>query len=96
MSDSVVGEQRVEPADEVVEVGYVRHHVVRDDHIGGPVSFSHRLRALDTEESDDRRNADRLSGRRGTRSGVDAQRRHTRGNDVAEEVPVVAGHFNDE
>ena len=36
--DPVVGEQHGEPADEVVEVGYVRHHVVRDDHVGGPVA----------------------------------------------------------
>ena len=74
----------------------MRHHVVGDDHVGGPVRVPHRLAALDAEEPDDRRDADRLGGGRGAGRGIDAERRHTRGHDVAQEVPVVARHFDDE
>ena len=46
----VVGEQDRHAADEVVELWHVRHHVVRDDHVGRAVLGADPLGELDAEE----------------------------------------------
>ncbi len=58
----VVGEQRREPADEVIEVGDVRHDVVGDDYIGRPMIVADRERAARRRRS--RRSSVRRSPRR--------------------------------
>ena len=93
---AVVGEHCLEPTDEVVEIGHVRHDVVGDHDVGGAVLGADGAGTVTTEEAHDGGHADRLGGGRRTGRGIDAQRADTRRHDVAQQVAVIARHLDDE
>ncbi len=94
--EAVVGDADPQRLHEVVEVGDVRHHVVRHDGIGRAVLGDDGPGELRAEEVDDRRHArrDRRRGRAGR--GVDAQHGDAALDEVLQEVAVVAGDLDHE
>ncbi len=94
--DAVVGQEDGHALDEAVEIGDVGHHVVGDDHVGGPPFVAELLRQLGAEELGERGHSDLLGGLRLPRRGIDAEHRNPLLDEVAQEVAVVAGHLDDE
>ncbi len=93
---AVVGEQRGEAADEVVDVRDVGHDVVGHDDVGRPVLGPDGVGGLHPEEVDDRGHADGGRCGSGPRRRVDAERPHASREEVAEQVAVVAGDLDGE
>ena len=77
--ETVVGNKSRKSADEVVQVGDVRHHVVGDDDICRSVIVTDLFCEFLPEEIDNRRDARILSRCRWTRRGIDAERANTVG-----------------
>ena len=88
-------EQHLEAAGDVVQVGHVRVDVVGDDQVRRAVGGEQGLRERDAEELRQRRDALGARGLGDVAGRVDAQDGDPAGDEVAEEVAVVAGHLDD-
>ena len=86
--------QHFDAADEVVDVGNVRQHVVAEEDICTSMLGSDFGRGLAPEESHDGRNTlvDRAPGH--VRRRFDAQHRHTAGDEMLQQVAIVAGDLH--
>ena len=93
--DAVGGEQRGHAADEVVEVGHVREHVVAQQQVGSRALVAEPRRQLGAEELDQRRDPAFLRRRRDVGRRLDAEDGQLALDEVLEEVAVVAGDLDD-
>ena len=93
--DAVGGEQRGHAADEVVEVGHVREHVVAQQQVGSRALVAELRRQLGAEELDQRRDPAFLRRRRDVGRRLDAEDGQLALDEVLEEIAVVAGDLDD-
>ena len=92
----VVGEQVRHAGNEVVRVRNVGHHVVGDDHVGGPTLGAQPLCCAQAEELLERLDPD-VAGRLGLpRSGIESDGGDAFVDEVLEQVAVVARNFDDQ
>src|SRR6266540_971044 len=89
-------EQHGEPRDEAVQVGHVREHVVRVDHVGALALGDELAREVDPEELRDRGDAALHRYLRDVARGLDPEHRDGRSLVVLEQVPVIARHLDRE
>ena len=94
--DAVLGEQRGETGDEVVEIGDVRHHVVGHHGVGGTTLVEDPFGQRAPEEAGDRVDPDRPGGLGRTGCGIHAEGGNARGHRGAQQVAVVARDLDDE
>ena len=94
--DAVGGEQRRDSRDEIVRIGSVGEHVVRDDHVCWARALAHGLRQRSVEELLQRRHAGSGCGLGLRRRRVDSEHRDATLDEVPQQVAVVRGDLDDE
>ena len=76
--------------DEVVEFRHLCQHIIGNDQIGVPAIGHHLPRSFGAEEGDERRNACLSRGLRHIGSRLDAENRHAEGNEMLQQIAVIA------
>src|SRR6185503_18408608 len=94
--EAVGGEQLRNAGYEVVQVRNVREHVVAEDQVGGAVLGAERLRRLLAEKLHDGGDLLLDRGLRNACSRLDAEAANARGDEVLEQVAIVARNLDDE
>ena len=82
--------------DEVVEFRHLCQHIVGNDQIGLPAVGHHLFRSFRAEEGDERLNACLSRRLRHIGSRLDAENRHAEGNEMLQQIAVIAAQFDDE
>ena len=93
---AVVPEEHLHPGHEVVQVRNLGEDVVAQDQAGALALVDQALRALATEELDERRHTARLGRLGDVRGRVDPQDLNAGADEVLEEIAVVRGQLDDE
>ena len=86
----------LDAGNEVVELGDLREHVVRDDEVGGAALRHQLARQAGVEEVDDRLDTPLACRRRDVRRRVDAERGNPLAHEVLQEVAIVRGQLEHE
>ena len=94
--DALRRQQMRHGGDEVIELGHLRQHIVGNDQIGVPVVGHHLPRCFGTEEGDERRNACLSRRLRHIGGGLDAKHRHAEGNEMLQQIAVIASELDHE
>ena len=94
--DHAVGlQQEFEPAHEIVQLGHVGQDIVPHDEVGLQTFGAQATRRVCSEEFDARRDALLDGGLGHICGGFDAQHRDAFGDEILQQVAVIAGDFYD-
>ena len=92
--DAIGLEHRGKTTDEIVDVGHMGQHVVADDHVCREAPRHQIARGILPEKARLCRHADLPSGLGYVFGRLDPERRHACGDEVLEQIAVVAGHLD--
>ena len=93
---AVAGQHLREAGDEVVDVGHVGQHVVRDDQVDRTALLAEPRCRLAAEELFECFDAQGAGSRGGARGGLDAQAWNSSRNKILEQIAIIGCNFNNQ